>query len=155
MTIDEVIVKEKENAEKLRKIIETGYDGEISIEALFCDDTSAIKEAYERFENCAKEHEQLAEWLEELKDYRDKNKMVVRVDVENMDSIKDKIEELSRYAENQYNKAIDDFVEKLKSECRIHYVDCDPYFGGITDSILYKDDIEEIAEQLKAGGENE
>ena len=48
-----------------------------------------------------------------------------------------------------YNKAIDDFAEKLKSECRIHYVDCDPYFGGITDSILYKDDIEEIAEQLK------
>ena len=51
-----------------------------------------------------------------------------------------------------YNKAIDDFAEKLKSECRIHYVDCDPYFGGITDSILYKDDIEEIAEQLKEGG---
>ena len=42
---------------------------------------------------------QIAEWLEELKDYQDKNKMVVRVDVENMDSIKDKIEELSKYAE--------------------------------------------------------
>ena len=53
MTIDETIAKEKENAEKLRKIIETGYDGEISIEALFCDDTDAIKEVYERFENCA------------------------------------------------------------------------------------------------------
>ena len=47
--------------------------------------------------------------------------------------------------------AIDDFAEKLKSECREHYIDCDPYFGGITDSILYEDDIEEIAEQLKAG----
>ena len=58
--------------------------------------------------------EQLAEWLEELKDYRDKNKMVVRVDVENMDSIKDKIEELSRYAENQYNKAIDDCIKIVK-----------------------------------------
>lgn len=155
MTIDEAIAQEKANAEKLRKIIETGYDGGISIEAIFCDDTSAIKEAYERFENCAKEHEQLAEWLEELKDYRDKNKMVVRVDVENMDSIKDKIDELSRYAENQYNKAIGDFAEKLKAECREHYVDCDPYFGVITDSILYEDDIDEIAEQLKSGGENE
>ena len=51
-----------------------------------------------------------------------------------------------------YRKAIDDFAEKLKSECREHYIDCDPYFGGITDSILYEDDIEEIAEQLKAGG---
>ena len=54
-----------------------------------------------------------------------------------------------------YNKAIDDFAEKLKSECREHYIDCDSYFGGITDSILYEDDIEEIAEQLKAGGKNE
>ena len=67
MTIDEKIAKEKANAEKLRKIIETGYDGEISIESLFCDDTAAIKEVYERFESCAKEHEQRAEWLEELK----------------------------------------------------------------------------------------
>ena len=63
---------------------------------------------------CAEEHEQLAEWLEELKDYRDKNKMVVRVDVENMDSIKDKIDELSRYTENQYNKAIDDCIKIVK-----------------------------------------
>ena len=54
-----------------------------------------------------------------------------------------------------YNKAIDDFAEKLKSECREHYIYCYPYFGGITDSILYKDDIEEIAEQLKEGGKNE
>ena len=106
-------------------------------------------------DKCLQESKQIAEWLEELKDYQDKNKMVVRVDVENMDSIKDKIEELSKYAESQYNKAIDDFAEKLKSECREHYIDCDPYFGGITDSILYEDDIEEIAEQLKAGGENE
>ena len=50
------------------------------------------------------------------------------------------------------SKAIDDFAEKLKSECRGHCVDCDPYFGGgVTDSILYEDDIEEIAEQLKTG----
>ena len=35
MTIDEAIAKEKANAEKLRKIIETGYDGGISIEAFF------------------------------------------------------------------------------------------------------------------------
>ena len=45
MTIDEAIAREKANAEKLRKIIETGHDGEISIEAIFCDDTDAIKEA--------------------------------------------------------------------------------------------------------------
>ena len=65
-----------------------------------------------------------------------------------------KIEDINMF-QLCYNKAIDDFAEKLKSECREHYIDCDPYFGGITDSILYEDDIEEIAEQLKAGGENE
>ena len=51
--------------------------------------------------------------------------------------------------------AIDEFVKRLKSECRKHYVDCDPYFGGIVDSILYEDDIDEIAELLKAGVKNE
>ena len=34
---------------------------------------------------CIFEHEQIANWLEELKDYQDKNKMVVHVDCENMD----------------------------------------------------------------------
>ena len=63
---------------------------------------------------CDFEHEQIANWLEELKDYQDKNKMVVRVDIENTDSIKDKIDELSKYAENQYNKAIDDVLKLPK-----------------------------------------
>ena len=95
-------------------------------------------------EQCAEEHEQLAEWLEELKCYKNDN------------DFSDYADRLHKIAFNSgYNNAIDDFAEKLKSECRIHYVDCDPYFGGITDSILYKDDIEEIAEQLKEGGKNE
>ena len=52
--------------------------------------------------------------------------------------------------------AIDDFAKKLKSKCRKCYVDCDPYGSGIEeDSILYEDDIDEIAEELKAGGKNE
>lgn len=45
--------------------------------------------------------------------------------------------------------AIEEFAKRLKAECRKHYVDCDPYFGGIVDSILYKDDIDEISEELK------
>ena len=51
--------------------------------------------------------------------------------------------------------AIDDFAKRLKAECREHYVDCDPYFGGIVENILYEDDIDELAEELKAGGEND
>ena len=89
-------------------------------------------------EKCLQESEQLAEWLEELKDYRDKNKMVVRVDV---DSIKDKIEELSKYAESQYDKAIDDIKEKLMQNGFIY-----------TQHAL--DVFNEIVEQLKAGGDN-
>ena len=88
------------------------------------------------------EHEQIAEWLEELKGYRDKNKMVVRVDVENMDSIKDKIDELSKYAESQYNKAIDDFVRFANTMPTVESED-----GTIRPMWL-----EEIAEQLKEGG---
>lgn len=89
-------------------------------------------------DKCVQESEQLAEWLEELKDYRDKNKMVVRVDVENMDSIKDKVNELSKYAESQYNKAIDDFVKMAYEELL--------YSEHLTEI-----DIDYIAEQLKAG----
>lgn len=104
---------------------------------------------------CAEEHEQLAEWLEELKDYRDKNKMVVRVDVENMDSIKDKIEELSKYAEIQYEKAIDDFAEKMNAKCDGIIKDkWNSNVAPISWAEAYadfKDDIDETAEQLKAG----
>ena len=102
-------------------------------------------------EDCNEKYKQLAEWLEELKDYRDKNKMVVRVDAENMDSIKDKIEELSRYAENQYNKAIDDFVKAIVD--RGLSSNDDKYC--ITRYDNYLKVIKEIAEQLKEGGNNE
>ena len=90
--------------------------------------------------SCAEEHEQLAEWLEELKDYRDKNKMVVRIDVENIDSVKDKIEELSKYAESQYNKAIDDFIHECDKHCE--------FYSGKNKSIT-REDILKIAKQLK------
>ena len=91
-------------------------------------------------------HEQLAEWLEELKDYRDKNKMVVRVDVEKIESISEKIEELSEYAECQYNKAIDDFV-KLAKEHDFKYENDD-----ISKSVI--DIVEFFAELLKEGANN-
>ena len=67
-------------------------------------------------DKCVQESGQIAEWLEELRDYQNKNKMVVRVDVENMDNIKDKINELSKYAENQYINGIDDYKNKIKEE---------------------------------------
>ena len=101
---------------------------------------------------------QIAVLLEELKDYRDKNKMVVRVDCENMNNIKDKTEELTRYAESQYNKAIDDFAEKLNAKCdRMIKEKWNSNVAPISWAEAYadfKDDIDEIAEQLKAGDDN-
>ena len=114
----------------------------------------AIAFCYEKSNNIKLKAEpevlvQLAEWLEELKDYRDKNKMVVRVDCENMDSIKDKIEELSKYAESQYNKAIDDFAGRL-----IRYVDCGHLCSPTEmrwSDLSVVEMVKKLAEQLKAG----
>ena len=97
LTIDEAIKLEIQIAKEQRDRIGT-FDDEYS----------------KKCEVWAEEHEQIAKWLEELKDYQDKNKMVVRIDAENIDSIKDKIEELSKYAESQYNKAIDDVLKLPK-----------------------------------------
>ena len=116
MTIDEAIKKHK----KLKNFAK-GYD----------DKRGAFYNA--------KEHEQIAEWLEELKDYRDKNKMVVRIDCSNSEEFKDIAVKL---AKEQYNKAIDDIKEKLMQNGFIY-----------TQHAL--DVFNEIAEQLKAGVEND
>ena len=129
MTIDEAIAQEREKAKKIRENIIDGDN----------------LEPYESYCNTmvaksAEKYEQIAEWLEELKSYR------ASVFSGYM---------TQKMLKEEYNKAIDDYTEKAKAECKVHYVDCDPYFGGIEDSILYEDDIDEIAEQLKEGGENE
>lgn len=72
-------------------------------------------------ERCAEEHEQLAEWLEDYK----RIKMLIPLD---------------QALKAEYNKAIDDFAEKMKYE-----------YG----SNEIHETIDEIAEQLKAGGEND
>ena len=140
MTIDEAIrhcLEVAEEQEGLYRICPASES-----EMLHCNGTKdcrVLKNGKNKgCQKCAEEHRQLAGWLKELKDYRDKNKMVVRVDV---DSIKDKIEELSKYAESQYNKAIDDIKEKLMQNGFIY-----------TQHAL--DVFNEIAEQLKEGGEN-
>ena len=124
MTIDEAIAKYKE---------------------ITNSDTPCPRYCMLPCDKCVDESKHLAEWLEELKDYRDKNKMIVRVDCENIDSIKDKIEELSKYAESQYNKAIDDFVNFASTLPTVEQKD-----GTIRPMWL-----KEIAEQLKAGVKNE
>ena len=72
---------------------------------------------------CAEEHEQLAEWLEELKAYR--------ASVFSGDMTQKMLKE-------EYCKAVDDFAESVKNLI----VDL---------SVIRFKDIDEIAEQLKAG----
>lgn len=128
MTIDEAIALERQVAKDQRDHIGT-WDDEYS----------------KKCEVWAEEHEQIAKWLEELKDYQDKNKMVVRVDCdfENIDSIKNKIDELSKYAENQYNKAIDDVLKLPKYTI----YDSSNEFMNIRIDTISIDDILKLKEQ--------
>lgn len=111
------------------------------------DEAIASERNQHEFSDYNNYHEQLAEWLEELKDYRDKNKMVVKIDCINSEKFNDLAVKL---AKEQYNKAIDDFVNVIIKRglsknndkyCITHY-----------DNFLTV--IKEIAEQLKAGGKN-
>ena len=154
MSIDEAIQRENKIAEENQKIVDTEivFD-DVSLSQLYCDDTEVIEEHLSNYRKCSEYHKKIAEWLEELKDYRDKNKMVVRVDVENMDSVEDKINDLSKYAESQYNKAIDDFAGRL-----IRYVDCGHLCSPTEmrwSDLSVVEMVKKLAEQLKAGGENE
>ena len=88
---------------------------------------------------------QIAEWLEELKNYRDKNKMVVRIDCVNSEEFKDIAVKL---AKEQYNKAIDDYKSGIKEELERFEV------KNLDTCVLY-DLMDRKAERLKAGGEND
>ena len=87
---------------------------------------------------CAEEHEQLVEWLEELKCYKNDN------------DFSDYADRLHKIAFNSgYNKALDDFVDKI-----IRYVDCGHLCSPteVTWSDLsVVEMIKELAEQLKVG----
>lgn len=116
MTIDEAI-------EMYKKIANT--------------DSNCPRYCMNNCEKCVKECKQVAEWLEELKNYRDKNKMVIRIDCTNSEKFNDIAVKL---AKEQYNKAIDDIKEKLMKNGFIY-----------TQHAL--DVFNELSEQLKEGGE--
>ena len=110
MTIDETIAYAREVAERKRRAInfksEDNIDDDIKMNCL----------------KCAEEHEQLAEWLEELKAFQE-NKWT---DI---------------YIKRGYNKAIDDFVNQFN-------VIVDEKCGTDTNNYFRKI-VKEVAEQLK------
>ena len=110
MTLDEAILHAREVAERNRKQYKN------------CpSDRTDIR--YQTCEECAEEHEQLAEWLEELKSYR--------ASVFSGDMTQKMLKE-------EYCKAVDDFAESVKN-----------LIAG--SSVIRFKDIDEISEQLKAG----
>ena len=112
MSIDEAIAHEKEVAK------------EIYVEAMLCHanpDDGKLDDCIER----GKYHEQLAEWLEELKAYKENQHRSLR-----------------HMYEKGYNKALDDFVKFANTMPTVETDD-----GEIRPMWL-----EEMAEQLKAGG---
>ena len=126
MTIDEAIAHARDvaNEQKRRSGICIQNDSE-------CDKFSDCLK-------CAEEHEQLAEWLEELKCYKNDN------------DFSDYADRLHKIAFNSgYNKAIYDLLED-SNEMAIE-VDIGTYtMKAIGIGLLKK-----IAEKLKEGGKNE
>ena len=118
MTLDEAIKHAREKAEEQRK----DYDTCVVKEGYGCKDCAYYysKSCIE----CAEEHEQLAEWLEELKDYRRFN---------GAKTFDNGFNQGEKYG---YNKAIDDLTEKI-----VGYGTYD-YYGNVIDVL-------EIAEKLK------
>ena len=91
-------------------------------------------------DKCVDESKQLAEWLEELKSYRENYNGYNKEDIE-----------LNRNA--IYNKAIDDFAILMKETLNHDWATI-----KISEQIIYNrlfDKCNKIAEQLKAGEYNE
>ena len=143
MTLDEAIQRENKIAEENQKIIDTQivFD-DVSISELYCDDTEVIEEHLSNYRKCAEYHKQIADWLEEL--------VMLR-----LDSCMIHMPERLQLVENGYNKALNDFAEKLNAKCdRMIKEKWNSNIAPISWAEAYadfKDDIDEIKEELKAG----
>ena len=131
MTLAEAILHAREVAERNRKQYKN------------CpSDRTDIR--YQTWEECAEEHEQLAKWLEELKSYRTS---VFSGDMRQI------------MLKEEYCKAVDDFAEKLNEKCDGMIKDkWNSNVAPISWAEAYadfKDDIDDIAEQLKASVTND
>ena len=119
MTIDEAIKHAREVAKNKMAEYQNHYDKDAHYYPRQC-------------KKCAEEHEQLSEWLEELKAYRE---------IGTVEECRNSISDIDR----TYNKGIDDFVNFASTLPTVEEKD-----GTIRPMWL-----KEIAEQLKAGAKNE
>ena len=140
MTIDEAIARERQQAKEQRNHIGT-WDDEYS----------------KKCEVYAEEHEQLAEWLEELRELR-VTVSELQCEMQATGALLNERDKETR------NKAIDDFAAKIKENISESLI-----WGMIANCFKYKNmndtsdrivdyvinTANEIAEQLKEGGKNE
>ena len=121
------------NALEKQLFMKVKNSGERILSQLYCDDTEVTEEHLSNYRKCSKYHKKLAELLEELKAL--KNGLKIKCDNLN--------EALEKGKKIGYNNAIDDFVNACKSNTLCQT------FG------LRKCDIDELAEQLKVGEQND
>ena len=126
LSIDEAIAREREIAEMHRNDI-VPKENYRNMPWIDKNNEASMRNA--------EEHEQLAEWLEELKAYKQNTDICPICDTY--------CSYLAEEFENGYNKAIDDCKELTFREV----VYCD--------SLNDRTEFRELAEQLKVGGENE
>ena len=161
MTLDEAIVHEREVAKEKRKEMQCktcklfarsdlhplqGYCRKNEFRSIEIDSWSKVCSEYVPKEmcKCAEEHEQLAEWLEELKSYR--------ASVFSGDMTQKMLKE-------EYNKAIDNFVTKIKkymetTEQATYIEEINNGNDNYSAMTIY-DYVDELANELKAGEQNE
>ena len=139
MTLDEAILHAREVAERNRRAMsfepEDNIDDDIKVNCL----------------NCATQHEQLAEWLEELKFMRQWKSDI-------MDEFcKYDVSSFEELVTNARNKAIDDFVKIISESNQGHWrVTRYEHGEAVSETMSYDiGTIRLIAEQLKAGIAND
>ena len=122
MTIDEAIAQEREIAKEQK----TKYD-KCPTRMRYCCEMCFHNP---KCNEIAEYHEQLAEWLEELKCYKNDN------------DFSDYADRIHKIAFNSgYNKALDDFVEKINYTA----------YTSVCVECMTKNQVIELAEQLKEG----
>ena len=127
MTLDEAIEYEKESLQHCKRMLEDIYEDNLENKLL-------------TFE--VKQHDQLAEWLEELKMYKSLAPRELVSEKQKNDRAIEYSKGFDYGFKTGYKKAIDDIVIKIKER-----VGMDQEWDFIF--------IEQIAEQLKAGVEHE
>ena len=146
MTIDEVIAQELNIAKNRRKNFDECNERKNNYSCRLCVETQTCLD-------CAEEHEQIAEWLEELKEIKEMDLSIPQ------HFTKEQSAWIKAYCIQRnkefYNKAIDEAickVEKHRTNGYVTGISNNPFEFG---ACQMADDIVKILKQLKAGAKDD